>query len=86
MDYVELAEKELRGPFKRLKVEIVRQSIPAMLVCGSDSELICNEKAFSERVIKDTNYEVRTFIPPFLLHAIIVTVVQWLVSRFLNNY
>lgn len=84
--FVELAEKELRGPFKRTKIEIVRQSMPALLVCGADEELICDEKAFGEKVVENTNYDVKGFIPQFILIAIISGVVQWLVKRFLDRH
>lgn len=86
IDYVQLAEKEFRGPLRNIKIQIVKQSLPSLVVCGADKELVCNEKAFRDSIIDNTNYDVKTFIPAFLLQAIIVAVVEWLVKKFLDNY
>jgi hypothetical protein len=84
---VACAEEELRGPFKKLKIEIVRQSIPMLCACGADEKMRDEPPKFEQSVICGTNYDVKGFfLPAFILHAIIVAVVQWLVMRWLDRW
>lgn len=83
--WVELADKELSGPFKELKLEIVRQSVPALLVCGAKPELRQDKPKFAKSVIDNTTYSLSTMIPLFILRVIIAAVVQWLIKRWLDR-
>lgn len=84
--FMNLAEKELRGPFKGLKLNIVRQSLPALFVCGAREDCVANEIYFRSSVIERTNYDPPRFIPAFVFQAILVAVIQWLVTHWLDKY
>lgn len=84
---MECAEEELKGPFKKMKLEIVRQSIPAVCACGADESLRDSPPDFQTHVIASTNYEIKTYLlPSWLIINIIAAVVQWLVMRWLDRY
>jgi hypothetical protein len=85
-DYVQLAERTFNAPFKQLKIEIVRQSLPALQACGCDDKCIANKAYFQEQLIDNTNYELKTFLPEFILKAIILAIVEWLIRQWLDDY
>lgn len=84
---LECAEEELKGPFKKLKLEIVRQSFPALFACGAVEALREDPPKFERSVVSMTNYDVKGFfLPNFIVIAIISGVIKWLVMRWLDRH